>query len=207
MSTSQTSFSDRLARIETQRAVDAPSGHGGGTPPPSGPGRPRGSGGGGGRGLRIALSMAVSFLVVAGVAFVWLFLSSEQSQMGRMADASEAEITGNSNLFTKVINSGGGADAGISLAVRKAEKLLESGTLSPDKERRTQAFIKENKGVSAAEKARGNLAPMIRLEAEMAGQPAMGEAALLALDACTSTTCLAYVQAKFQANLRAAKGG
>lgn len=209
MSESQTSFSERLARIETKRAVHTPTGGGGGMPPspPSGPKRPRGGGGGGGRGLRIAMSMAVSFLVIAGVAFVWLLMSSEQGHVNRMAAASEAEIAGKPTILTRLINNDSGADLSISLAVRTAEQRLASGTLTPDQERKTRAFIESNKGVSAADKVRETMSGMIKMSAEMAGQPALGDAAVRELDACSSTTCLAYVQAKFDADLRAATGG
>ncbi|KUF09001.1 hypothetical protein AVJ23_19585 [Pseudoponticoccus marisrubri] len=151
--------------------------------------------------MGVALVLATGFLMVSAGAVVVLTFLSPDRQMRAMAKASEAEIDGRDNLLTRLVTGGGGADVAVNMAVKQAQARLDSGELSADEARKTRAFIAQREGKSAADIVRDNMRPALLLKAQAAGLPHLGQEAARKLDACTSTTCLGYVEAEFEAAL------
>ena len=206
MSGAQTSFEDRLARIQKTRTVNDGGGDGAmppASPPPTGGGRPpRKKGGGGG----LALTLAFGFLILSGAAFVGLLLTSERTFVTAVTAASEAEIAGRDNGLTRMINNDAAGNFAVNLAVRRAKKRLESGDLTPEEERKTRAFIEQHEGTGVADLMRDNMRMMMAFEAETGDNSQMANEAMRELDACKSSSCVAYVNAKFMAQMQAAEG-
>lgn len=192
MAKQQTSFEDRLARIEQSRggpsAPPPPT-------PPSGPRPPGNRGNGGGHGRMIGAFVGVFFAATAIFTIVTL---DESTLVTSSFNATEDELAGKHTLAT-VLQSDAltGAKWAPALAVLFAKHKLQSDDVTPEQERKLQAFIQNKQGKSMADIVRENLRGRLMRQARKAGGQPLADEIAAKLDACRSITCLETVNSLF----------
>ncbi|MEL7164964.1 MAG: hypothetical protein AAGL96_05770 [Pseudomonadota bacterium] len=148
-----------------------------------------------------ALGSVIKIGLACFAALAYFMMSSEAGFVNTSLQAADDEANGRMSLERMMVGGDMGSDIAFKMAVRQAEKRLASGELTPDKERKTRAFIKQHKGKSTADIMRGSMSGMLSYEARELGQPFLAAEIERKMKACQTSNCLAAHEARYRAQL------
>jgi hypothetical protein len=182
---SKTSFEERLARLDPPQNAAAKQ------PPKPQKGLPK----------MIASIATLVIALTAGTVAVISTMFDDSLYVATATKAAEDELSGKWSLQRAVMAGDGGASLAMSLQVRRYEKQLASGTLSPEDTRQAQAFVRQYKGKTSADLMRGPMVGMLKYKALNLGATALAQEIEQNMQACDTQNCLMVLEAKYTVKL------